>query len=131
MDGKIYILTGSLPPRGAWIEIRDPCGGKASGTRRSPHGERGLKYSGDDHPGQVLRSLPPRGAWIEMQNRAESRRGHMSLPPRGAWIEILHRFAGKLRVCGRSPHGERGLKLEMSGKSDASKEVAPPTGSVD
>ena len=57
--------------------------------RRSPHGERGLKYLGIDlsHTLDLTSSLP---AW-------------------GAWIEILA-AVGSLCGLGRSPHGERGLK---------------------
>ena len=63
----VKVDTGrSLPPRGAWIEIRQV--------------ELELLAAG---------SLPPRGAWIEMSPRGgfcTNQAG--SLPPRGAWIEI-------------------------------------------
>ena len=36
-----------------------------------------------------------------------------SLPPRGAWIEILLTVVMVYTLSGRSPHGERGLKLPM------------------
>ena len=57
---------------------------------RSPHGERGLKLPAPAelyHP--KPRSLPSRGAWIEIYH-AQSRRPEtdQSLPSRGAWIEI-------------------------------------------
>ena len=35
---------GSLPPRGAWIEIYTYLYKPNNATSRSPHGERGLKY---------------------------------------------------------------------------------------
>ena len=35
-----------------------------------------------------------------------------SLPSRGAWIEIRGRSAPWRYLFGRSPHGERGLKLQ-------------------
>ena len=37
--------------------------------------------------------------------------GLQSLPSRGAWIEIAGRAHNIRRAFGRSPHGERGLKL--------------------
>ena len=63
---------------------------RQSVSRRSPHGERGLKYNGDGQ-GQV-------GI-------------HKSLPSRGAWIEILPYRLVDMGEAGRSPHGERGLKF--------------------
>ncbi|EDN01987.1 hypothetical protein BACCAP_00020 [Pseudoflavonifractor capillosus ATCC 29799] len=36
--------SGSLPTRGAWIEIGGTYGGGGGGGGRSPHGERGLKF---------------------------------------------------------------------------------------
>ena len=62
--------------------------------RRSPHGERGLKF-GEEQVG-VLRclSLPSRGAWIEIGGVPERWwRSAGSLPSRGAWIEIPSRPA--------------------------------------
>ena len=60
----------SLPPRGAWIEICQALLFDRFGCRRSPHGERGLKY----YVGLVKfgehKSLPPRGAWIEILTAA-------------------------------------------------------------
>ena len=35
---------GSLPVRGAWVEIYCSGGGRSAGGRRSPCGERGLKF---------------------------------------------------------------------------------------
>ena len=57
---------GSLPVRGAWIEI-----------------------SGRAEKCPPRRSLPVRGAWIEMiSNPLRNARFRTSLPVRGAWIEI-------------------------------------------
>ena len=36
----------------------------------------------------------------------------MSLPSRGAWIEITTTITGSRISRSRSPHGERGLKLQ-------------------
>ena len=58
---------------------------------RSPHGERGLKYS----------------------TYVVSIRDHLSLPARGAWIEMAIAMTERLRTRRRSPHGERGLKYKM------------------
>ena len=60
-------------------------------ARRSPCGERGLKYgrvAGDEH-------------------------GVLSLPVRGAWIEISQAIRRRLQASRRSPCGERGLKWHL------------------
>ena len=114
-----------------YLRRRTPAG---KPSRRSPHGERGLKSHPPDVPvagGQSLptrgawieinqgpggchppvASLPTRGAWIEMPPSAPGpvlpRR---SLPTRGAWIEIHQAHGPASGTEGRSPHGERGLK---------------------
>ena len=56
----------SLPVRGAWIEIYIWTNKTLSKFRRSPCGERGLKYNGVSTRFQRLLSLPVRGAWIEI-----------------------------------------------------------------
>ena len=56
-------------------------------NRRSPYGERGLKYFVASRYGFSLVSLSLRRAWIEIFSRASSR----------------------AETC-RSPYGERGLK---------------------
>jgi len=60
-------MASSLPARGAWIEI-NLNETEMENVRRSPHGERGLKYRTyalkNIHP----LSLPARGAWIEITN---------------------------------------------------------------
>ena len=58
-------------------------------ARRSPHGERGLKFLEDNGIDIGLMSLPTRGAWIEMLLWGAAFEAHRpSLPTRGAWIEI-------------------------------------------
>ena len=80
---------GSLPVRGAWVEIAlSPCNISAL-KRRSPCGERGLKYYIGILPHCPIMSLPVRGAWVEMG---------------------LTAWRGTHALC-RSPCGERGLKL--------------------
>ena len=56
--------------------------------RRSPHGERGLKYQ----------------LGILMQEN------YLSLSSRRAWIEIKTELEDSNKIKSRSPHGERGLK---------------------
>ena len=56
---------GSLPVRGAWIEIV-------------------LFYACIPH----VRSLPVRGAWIEITKEERKAYTLASLPVRGAWIEM-------------------------------------------
>ena len=82
-----YPPSVSLPARGAWVEIDTP-GLMDKVERRSPHGERGLK-------------------WATYGKRAY---GSESLPARGAWVEIPNVAAVVPITESRSPHGERGLK---------------------
>ena len=60
-----FNFYGSLPVRGAWIEIAQP-----------------EIYTA------CLSSLPVRGAWIEMLINCSIYVDFLSLPVRGAWIEI-------------------------------------------
>ena len=55
----------SLPVRGAWIEIHLQ-NTKGVSSRRSPCGERGLKFPETRIWKNASMSLPVRGAWIEM-----------------------------------------------------------------
>ena len=54
-----------------------------------------------------------------------------SLPARGAWIEIIAAEEEMANEYGRSPHGERGLKLLPRAYQLIDEVVAPRTGSVD
>ena len=74
----------SLPPRGAWIEIGLVIIAVHSSTRRSSHGERGLKCKNDGAVDAVAESLPPRGAWIEILRYEERRLGIQVAPPTGS-----------------------------------------------
>ena len=62
------LKLGSLPMRGAWIEIyiEMKCARPMPG--RSPCGERGLKFVDPTVPVSRTPSLPMRGAWIEIVN---------------------------------------------------------------
>ena len=119
----------SLPVRGAWIEMARPRAARGAGRRRSPCGERGLKWDGREGRGAAAWSLPVRGAWIEMAaTRAATRCACMSLPVRGAWIEIPRDREGQmLRQC-RSPCGERGLKLSGGAMHDGCPRSLPVRG---
>ena len=79
----------SLPVRGAWIEI--------SVLRRLVR--------------PLVASLPVRGAWIEILSEWQALDAARSLPVRGAWIEIDKKEQRRAGKAGRSPCGERGLKL--------------------
>ena len=90
-----YIYTNihrrSLSSRRAWIEIRGLTLKPASTTRRSPHGERGLKcrlrYC---NPRILPPSLSSRRAWIEIKGAYHRLFiQHKSLSSRRAWIEII------------------------------------------
>ena len=84
--------------RGAWIEINPQRGGEDEGKRRSPCGERGLKWLAISEWLEKRVSLPVRGAWIEiLLQRRVLQDKRESLPVRGAWIEIIHD-----RICGRT-----------------------------
>ena len=77
--------------------------------RRSPHGERGLKFEDGDYDFEVTKSLSSRRAWIEI------------ISPLICLSSI---------VC-RSPHGERGLKLKKQVYLSTQVYVALLTESVD
>ena len=77
----------SLSSRRAWIEMADIPLDLCSPSRRSPHGERGLKF-------QILKG--------ESLLISRSPHGERGLKFFGFWVTAL--------IACRSPHGERGLK---------------------
>ena len=80
--------------------------------RRSPHGERGLKYRLHRNLHQSNQSLSSRRAWIEIEWSDEVIYTVLpSLSSRRAWIEIWGDSGAGKYTYRRSPHGERGLKL--------------------
>ena len=79
--------NGSLPVRGAWIEIIKAARERKQDPRRSPYGERGLKYLNFF----VNRAKERRSPYGERGLKCPRRR----LPAAGR---------------SRSPYGERGLK---------------------
>ena len=144
-------------------------------VRRSPHGERGLKWykleqkyqeqqvalltesvdwntilGGGEYP---IESLSSRRAWIEIRARKHLHRNDLSLSSRRAWIEILTSYVETSynavalltesvdwnpksetvngNEAGRSPHGERGLKLGLPQALGSTVCVALLTESVD
>ena len=109
------VLAGvSLPVRGAWIEISRGSPSWSAARSRSPCGERGLKLCGDAAGHGRGRSLPVRGAWIEMRQSPAAGVMTVSLPVRGAWIEIAAAVNPPEMNARRSPCGERGLKFRWS-----------------
>ena len=110
----------SLPVRGAWIEIAGRRPLLDLEPRRSPCGERGLKYAIEARSRSGYASLPVRGAWIEISGLCPTAGATPSLPVRGAWIEIQLPTVMLVTASSRSPCGERGLKcvrLEKCGSN--------------
>ena len=70
-----------------------------------------MKFFGSSSAPRAGGSLPLRGAWIEIFRLADGSYQNESLPLRGAWIEITGVMNNVLFPVGRSPCGERGLKL--------------------
>ena len=67
---------------------------------RSPHGERGLKFRlFRDGEALVRESLSSRRTWIEMLHRRSHRRNHGSLSSRRTWIEIIATVATSRAIC--------------------------------
>ena len=83
-------MAGSLPSRGAWIEIGQGNANTALGIVAP------LAGSVDRNFGLLLGcfgffgSLPSRGAWIEIGSNCAAAKRPRSLPSRGAWIEMAH-----------------------------------------
>ena len=82
---------------------------------RSPHGERGLKLPSRYIIVSRRRSLSSRRAWIEICVCSIAAKNKiMSLSSRRAWIEITSAYLFCKNNKSRSPHGERGLKFCVS-----------------
>ena len=106
---RLVVAVVSLPVRGAWVEMLCALGYDCGDMRRSPCGERGLKF-------------PASCAFCQCQL--------MSLPVRGAWVEIQMPCRGRGCRMSRSPCGERGLKYESRLPAAINSTVAPRAGSV-
>ena len=86
----IFILYGSLPARGAWIEINS-LHLLTILSAVAPR-EGSVDWNGDVKMAEDAQeeSLPARGAWIEIRKTGRHSSHSWSLPARGAWIEILY-----------------------------------------
>ena len=127
----------SLSSRRTWIEIlvlqpdvnrsrrRSPHGERglkynrrvASRQRngRSPHGERGLKYAEVAAIVVDYESLSSRRTWIEIASSCVRQHGIMSRSPHGERGLKSNVTTGHTAQASRSPHGERGLKWQITG----------------
>ena len=80
----------SLSSRRAWIEINPNGDPDAGNMRRSPHGERGLKFANHRHFNyNFIRRSPHGERGLKYHNNAHSPIEIRSLSSRRAWIEIL------------------------------------------
>ena len=102
-------MTKSLSSWRAWIEISACEQDLRTGARRSPHGERGLKFR-------------------DCQTAAER---DTSLSSWRAWIEITMTLLIVTPAWSRSPHGERGLKSDPHAATPKLRAVALLMESVD
>ncbi len=126
------LLGGSLPPRGAWIEMNRQILCSRPLSSRSPRGERGLKFLQTKAISQNQYRRSPRGERGLKYPRLPSVTSWVSsLPPRGAWIEIQQTGSDPVVDIRRSPRGERGLKWLARLHEHVANQVAPPAGSVD
>ena len=63
---RLVDIMASLPVRGAWVEITYRAASLTCHSRRSPCGERGLKWLTNGVLVNAFASLPVRGAWVEI-----------------------------------------------------------------
>ena len=86
-----------------------------SATRgRSPHGERGLKYASAIPKRHVTMSLSSWRAWIEMNCSLKPATNCLGRSPHGERGLKSNAVIYLGAYLGRSPHGERGLKLPVA-----------------
>ena len=78
--------------------------------RRSPYGERGLKYPRRDRTSPCLRRSPYGERGLKYFLCSQGSGLPVSLPVWGAWIEMLRTLPRASMTSCRSPYGERGLK---------------------
>ena len=79
-------------------------------ARRSPHGERGLKFFMGVRVLSYNRRSPHGERGLKSVLRYAASQLHASLSSRRAWIEMANRRLVNYSGICRSPHGERGLK---------------------
>ena len=88
-----------------------------SATRgRSPHGERGLKYASAIPKRHVTMSLSSWRAWIEMNCSLKPATNCLGRSPHGERGLKSNAVIYLGAYLGRSPHGERGLKCAGLGR---------------
>ena len=90
-----------------------------NGARRSPHGERGLKFLAQPVKFFYFGSLSSWRAWIEILMPYRFAANVLSLSSWRAWIEMFHTCVFVVMILCRSPHGERGLKSFFSADRQA------------
>ena len=101
---------------------------KGSDGCRSPHGERGLKLIVPPCLTCAARVALLMESWIEMSVRMVFGLRIGSLSSWRAWIEIVPCPASGRVGPGRSPHGERGLKLRCSQTAELLESCRSPHG---
>ena len=113
-SGQKCPAARSLSLRRAWIEMSKAGSRESTMSRRSPYGERGLKYRLEHPRGRVGQSLSLRRAWIEIRCNAALELATFGRSPygeRGLKFQIPARC---VVIPGRSPYGERGLKFSFT-----------------
>ena len=100
----------SLPARGARIEIEPRSNQRVACTRRSPQGERGLKFPDVQAQVGVIGRSPQGERGLKFQSVGGVDCFAQSLPARGARIEMKLLKTYFPEGARRSPQGERGLK---------------------
>ena len=107
-------MVQSLSLRRAWIEITTRWNYPRHCCRRSPYGERGLKYLTARSSFAKNPCRSPYGERGLKYNGQKAKSGlNKSLSLRRAWIEIAKRGTKHPFQTSRSPYGERGLKLPV------------------
>ena len=114
-SGQKCPAARSLSLRRAWIEIRIRWMPPPRYPRRSPYGERGLKFVPWPCVVAVGWSLSLRRAWIEMAGARHSA-DDGSRSPYGERGLKFRRFPNLNDCNSRSPYGERGLKFQPVGR---------------
>ena len=83
---------------------------RLSASRRSPHGERGLKLTALKNKIVKIESLSSWRAWIEMPVASRASHALRSRSPHGERGLKYREHPNWGALASRSPHGERGLK---------------------
>ncbi len=129
-NGKRQRRKWSLPVRGAWIEIKSSPPGFRRLARRSPCGERGLKFERDGAVAQHAGRSPCGERGLKFDTRVGTHLSNCRSPCGERGLKLAGEQQSFQHRC-RSPCGERGLKSNQAGFTGGKKEVAPRAGSVD